>query len=300
MTSIITDVVDYIVTMFSGDIGTAKCPLLFQTLHAILLGCMVRPVIDKRPNGERRYWLTSLVLYVMYMLGGSTITATLVGKRPGLLASNLGWMLYALGWFVGGFDQVRHFVLKTPAKFVFLAGHALSRTIFVSSDIIFASGACPGGLLVIIIPIMNTHSADWICYPIFTAIEGKHFSNNKDWIYPSPGLRNTFWAATLYFIISGRAFGCFLPEHLRMLLANIAVCAPLMYDAIINVGFGSGTSILGLVEAPFGILISFIENFRDKKNEEFNKKSEEKPVEDNKQEEQQQQDENNTEDKKNQ
>lgn len=211
MTSLITDIVDYVATFFSGDIGTAKCPLLFVIVHSIFLGCVVRPLVDKRPNGEKRFWFTSVLFHVLYMLGGSTLTAIILGRRPGLFAGNQSWFLYALGWFLAGFDAVNDFVLKTAkvccCLLMFIAAclscvmlmfvmfclqpffsvvHGLCRMNFVSSAIVRASESCPGGLLVIFMPVMDSHATDWISYSILRALEGKPLTAHQDMIRPSP------------------------------------------------------------------------------------------------------------------
>jgi len=272
MSSFITDIVDYFSTFFTDDIGTAKCPLLFLLCHAVFLGCALRPVVDKRPNGEKRHWLTSVVLHVLLICGGSSVTGMLLGYKPGLLAGNLGWFVYALGWFLAGFDQFFDLVKNSPAKFVVAILHALSRSVFVASAIVEASEVCPGGLLVIIVPIMDSHATDWMSYPIFAAVEGKPLSPCNDWISFSSGVRNTFWAALLYYIFSGRAFGAFLPDPLRFWVANASVAFPLVYDAFFNACLGCSSSALGFIEAPIGALVSYIQNVRDKMNEEYRKK----------------------------
>jgi len=268
MSSFVTDMVDYVATMFSGDISTQPCPLFLMICHAVFLGCVIRPVVDQRPNGQgRRWWLTSVIMHVLFICGGSTITAVFLGKRPGWMVGNMGWFLYAVGWFLGGFDSVRRFCLESPAKFVVIVGHALSRVIFVSSGVAAASEACPGGLVAaVFVPVMDSHGMDWITAPIFTAIEGKPLTDCKDWITPGAGLRNTFWAALLYYILSGRAFGNFLPEPLRFVLANAGVAVPLVYDAVFNAIFKTGTSALGFLEAIIGKLVDAIQAFRDKAN----------------------------------
>ena len=179
-------------------------------------------------------------------------------------------------------------------QFVLMFCNGLARTTFVSNAIVNASEACPGGFLAsIVVPIMDSHSTDWISYPIFLIVEGKPLNENRDWIKPAPfvfilytakhssyhsdsvlfnsGLRNTFWAALLYFVFSGRAFGCFLPEPIRFWLANAGVCVPLVYEAIFNMALGTGTSVLGFVEAPLHALVVYIQNTRDKINESYRK-----------------------------
>jgi len=266
-------VFDYIGTMFSGDIATASFPLFFQVCHSVFLGCVLRPITDNRLDGKgRRWWLASVVLHLVYIYGGCTITAVFLGNRPVWMFDNVGWILYALGWFLGGFNKVCHFVLETPAKFMFLVGHALSRVIFVSGAVTAAAEACPGGFLAAIaVPVMNCHFMDWLTVPLFIALEGKPLTDCKDWITPSAGLRNTFWAALLYYVFSGKAFGMLLPEHLSFLLANAGVAAPLVYDAVFNGAFMSNTSILGFLEAIFSTFVAFVESFREKMN---NKKAE--------------------------
>jgi len=260
MSSLITQVWDYISTFFTGDLGTISCPTFFFLCHVTFLGCLLRPVFDKRPDGKgRRWWVTSMLIHVFYIHGGSTVSSVFLGNRPGWMAGDFGWALYAFGWFLGGFDVVRKFVLETPAKYMFMAGHALSRSIFVSSAINRASPYC-GLLGTIIVPLLDSHGADWFNVPIFTALEGKPIIECNDWNTPGAGLRNTFWATTLYYVLSGRAFGAFLPASLGNLLANICVVSPLMFQVFFN------ASILGVVESILGVFVNAAQAFREKVN----------------------------------
>ena len=86
------------------------------------------------------------------------------------------------------------------------------------------------------------------------------------------GLRNTFWSAFWYFVLSGRAFGVFLPEPLRFWLANFGAAVPLVYEAVFNSALKTGTSAFGFLEAIISVFVSLVQNTV----ESFNKKAEKK------------------------
>ena len=115
---LVTEVVDFFAALVSGrDISTVRGPTLFVVLHSVLLGCLCRPRVDARPDGKgSRHWLASLALFLTYILGGTTVTAVLLGSRPCWMVSDSVWLFYALGWLLAGLLPVRRLVLQSPAK----------------------------------------------------------------------------------------------------------------------------------------------------------------------------------------
>ena len=116
--ALVSEVVDFFGALVSGrDIATVPGPTLFVVLHSVLLGCLCRPFVDARPDGKgRRHWLASLALFLTYVLGGTTVTAVLLGARPCWMVSDRVWLFYALGWLLAGLLPVRRLVLQSPAK----------------------------------------------------------------------------------------------------------------------------------------------------------------------------------------
>lgn len=115
---LVSEVADFFAALASGrDIGAVRGPTLFVVLHSVLLGCLCRPCVDARPDGKGpRHWLASLALFLTYILGGTTVTAALLGLRPCWMVDDRVWLFYALGWLLAGLLPVRRLVLQSPAK----------------------------------------------------------------------------------------------------------------------------------------------------------------------------------------
>ena len=219
---LVSEVADFFAALASGrDIGAVRGPTLFVVLHSVLLGCLCRPCVDARPDGKGpRHWLASLALFLTYILGGTTVTAALLGLRPCWMVDDRVWLFYALGWLLAGLLPVRRLVLQSPAKvcdssfsqlllllypfraiprglthislhfpsqIVFALAHALIRVSFVSGAVIAADTACPRALLAaIFVPVFNSHGMDWLTTPVFLALEGRPLVPCTDWLTPSP------------------------------------------------------------------------------------------------------------------
>ena len=296
---LLSEVADFAAALASGrDIGTVRGPTLLVVLHSVLLGCLCRPVVDTRPDGKgRRHWLASLALFLAYILGGTTVTAVLLGLRPCWMVSDRVWLFYALGWLLAGLLPVRRAVLQSPAKVFFAVAHALTRVSFVSGAVAAADTACPRGLLAaVFVPVFNSHGMDWLTTPLFLALEGRPLVPCTDWISPSPfasfflfpplftrgnlfsflthhttrthnrGLQNTFCAALGYYVLSGRAWGAPAATGLRAWLANAALVAPLVVDAVGNMCLGLGVCAWGPVARLAARGVARVHRVRDALN----------------------------------
>ena len=133
---LVSEVADFFAALASGrDIGAVRGPTLFVVLHSVLLGCLCRPCVDARPDGKGpRHWLASLALFLTYILGGTTVTAALLGLRPCWMVDDRVWLFYALGWLLAGLLPVRRLVLQSPAKVCDSSSHNSSSSFTLSEQ----------------------------------------------------------------------------------------------------------------------------------------------------------------------